>query len=189
MARNVQRFTHNRIDLTGAACAFAIAGVAFWYGVTPVLHSGDDVRRLMGQVTSSQGQLESVRSERRDLQHEVERAQKSLDAMSIALDTSDQLASRQAGIGRVLEGAGVEVSQFVVGSVQTGELLDVIPLRIDGTGTSPDVIAAMHALRERFPDVAISSFRVSSAGDAKGQKVMFGFDLAWYIASDGMPEG
>ncbi|MDQ7013191.1 MAG: hypothetical protein Q9O74_04760 [Planctomycetota bacterium] len=188
MAKKTRRFAHKHLDIGGAALAFAIAGAAFWFGVNPVLHSGDDVRRLMGQVSLSQSQLEVARLEHRGLQQEIRDARASLDALSIELDTSDQLASRQAGIGRVLEGAGVSVSQFVVGSVQPGELLDIIPLRINGTGTSPDVIAAMHALRERFPDVAISSFQMAVAGDSTGQQVVFGFDLAWYIASDGVPE-
>ncbi len=188
MTGSTHRFTHKHLDMAGAACAFVIAGVAFWFGVKPVLHSGDDVRRLMGQVVHSQDQLEAVRTEYRELQDAIHDAEKSLNSLAIKLDNSDQLAARQAGIGRVLQNAGVAVDQFTVGAVRPGELLDVVPLRINGSGTSPRVIAAMHALRQQFPDLAITSFQIAGSGNSAEQQVSFGFDLAWYIASDGVPD-
>lgn len=190
MALKPRRFRHKGVDWIGAFCALVIAAAAFWFGVKPVLLSGTDVRRLTGQVTSSQKQLEEARVAHRELQQAAADARRRLDAMAIELDTSDQLASRQAGIGRVFRDTQVNVEQFSVGTVEKGEHLDVVPLRINGKGTSPDVIAAMHTLRQRFPDVAIRSFQISLGGRDSDQKqqVLFGFDLAWYIASDGTPE-
>jgi|GEM_PF-3590064 len=189
MARRAQKFQHKRVDLVGAACAVFILFGAFWVGVRPMLHSWDDVKRLTGQVMGSRAQLESVQLEHRALQRSIGIAETGLSSLALELDSSDQLASRQEGIGSVLRAAGVKVEQLTVGAVQPGELLDVVPLRISGTGPSPKVAAAMHQLRERFPDLAVTSFRINSGGKAGSQQVSFGFDLAWYIASDGAPAG
>lgn len=177
------RFPHPRIDAAGVALALAIAGAGFWFGVRPVLHSEEDSRRLAGQMTASQAQLETARTEYRQLQDAIADAREQLEAMAISLDESDQLAARQAGIGRVFRASGIEIEQFTVGSIQPGELLDVVPLRISGKGASPDVIAVMHSLRRRYPDLAVTAFQIASGG-ADGQIVTFGFDVTWYVASD-----
>lgn len=189
MARRTKRFRHTRVDAVGTACALFILFGAFWVGVRPMLHSWDDVKRLTGQVVGSRSQLEAVQAEHRGLQRSIGVAETGLRSLALELDSSDQLASRQEGIGSVLREAGVTVEQFTVGAVQPGELLDVVPLRISGSGPSPRVAAAMHQLRERFPDLAVTSFRINSGGKAGSQRVTFGFDLAWYIASDGAPAG
>lgn len=184
------RFRHKRMDLVCTGLAVAILGLAFWFGVRPVLHSGDDVRRLAGQVTNSRSQLETKRVEYRTLLATITKSRRDLEALAIELDSSDQLSSRQEGIERVLRQSGVTIEQFTVGAVQPGELLDVVPLRVNGEGASPRVIAAMHALRKRFPDLAITSFQIAAGGGANGeQKVVYGFDIAWYIASDGTSSG
>ncbi|MFG0243771.1 MAG: hypothetical protein ACF8R9_13375 [Phycisphaerales bacterium JB054] len=189
MARRAQRFRHNQVDAIGAACALFILFGAFWVGVRPMLHSWDDVKRLTGQVVGSREQLQNVQAEHRALQRSIGVAESGLRSLALELDSSDQLASRQEGIGSVLRAAGVTVEQLTVGAVQPGELLDVVPLRISGSGPSPKVAAAMHQLRERFPDLAVTSFRINASGKADSQQVTFGFDLAWYIASDGAPTG
>ena len=189
MAGQKRKFRHNRLDACGACIALAMLSGAFWLGVRPMLHSWEDVNRLTGQVLGSRSQLEAVRSEHRDLQRLIGAAEGSLNALALELDSSDQLASRQEGIGSVLRKAGIKVDQLTVGAVQPGELLDVVPLRISGSGTSPKVAAAMHNLRVRYPDLAVTSFQITSSGKSGAQEVTFGFDLSWYIASDGVPAG
>lgn len=188
MRKNHRRFRHTQVDIIGGCCALFVLGLAFWFGVRPVLDSDDDVRRLAGQAADSQAQLESAQAEYRHLQDMIEETELQLEKLALELDSSDQLASRQEGIGRVLRNAGVKVEQLTVGAVRPGELLDIVPLRINGTGTSPQVISAMHALRKRFPDLAVTSFQITGGGNAESNEVVYGFDLAWYIASDGSPE-
>jgi hypothetical protein len=181
-------YRHPRIDLAGFVLALCIGGLAAWFGVRPIMHSEEMTRRLAGQLSNSKAQLEAAQSEHRSLLESIEAGRAELAELAISLDDSDQLASRQAAVGEVFAGAGVRLEQFTVGTVQPGELVDVLPFRVNGVGQASSVIGAMHALRTRFPDLAISSFQISQGGRGEAGSVAFGFDIAWYIASEGAPE-
>ncbi len=189
MALGRTQYKHQDVDTIACIAAIVIAGTAFWFGVKPVLHSEEDTRRLGNQMRKSNGQLEEAQSQYRRVRQEITTIRGRLDTLAIVLDAPDQLATRQDEISRVFSEAGLALNQLSVGTVARGELVDVIPLRLSGTGAFPDVVATMHAVREVFPDMAVTVFQIGSTGGAGGEGVGFSFDISWYVGREGDDQG
>jgi len=185
MALGGSSFKHTDVDTIACTVALAIAGAAFWIGVKPALHSEEDTRRLGSQMQESNQQLEEARSQYRKVRQEINTCRARLAELAIVLDAPDQLAARQDEVSRVFSEAGLSINQLSVGTVERGDLLDVIPFRLSGSGAFPDVVATMHTIREAFPDMAVTIFQIGSAGGAGGEGVGFSFDIAWYVGREG----
>ncbi|VAX40966.1 hypothetical protein MNBD_PLANCTO03-2394 [hydrothermal vent metagenome] len=184
MALGGSSFKHTDVDTIACTLALAIAGAAFWVGVKPALHSEEDTRRLGSQMSLSNQQLEDAQSQYRKVRQEIDTCRARLAELAIVLDAPDQLASRQDEVSKVFSEAGLSINQLSVGAVERGELLDVIPFRLSGSGAFPDVVATMHTIREVFPDMAVTVFQIGSAGGAGDEGVGFSFDIAWYVGHE-----
>ena len=181
------KFSHPDID--GVACLLAaiIAGAAFWWGVWPLLHAEDEAQHLAKQMAASQAQLDAARADYLAMRAKLVGTQEQLDRLAVILDDPDQLSSRQAQIGRAFTDHGIEVGQLTVGTIEHGPLLDLIPLRLSGSGAFPDLVATMHLLRDEFPDMAITAFQIAGSGGRGGSEfdgVSFSLGIAWYVARD-----
>jgi len=183
------KFVHRKLDAGACLIALAMGGATFGLGVWPAMHAQDNANRLAGQVQLSNAQLEQAQSEYRQVRGRIDRTRRQLDALAVVLDAPDQLAARQAQIGRVFGEAGVSVGQLSVGTIEEGRLVDVIPMHLSGTGAFPDVVAAMHAIRTVFPDMAVTTFQIGGAGGAGDDGVGFSFGLAWYVVGAGKAQG
>ncbi len=184
MSRGRPQFQHKEVDTVACVMALAIASTAFWFGVKPVLLSEEDTRRLGSQMQQSNVQLEDAQSQFRQVRREIKTIRARLEQLAIVLDAPDQLASRQDEISRVFHEAGLTINQLSVGTVERGELLDVIPLRLSGSGAFPAVVATMHTVREVFPDMAVTLFQIGAAGGGEKRGVGFSFDIAWYVGRE-----
>lgn len=189
MASVRPQFKHRDVD--GAAClaAFVIGALAFWVGVKPALHTEEDTHRLDTQMRESKVQLESTQDQYREVRQAIASAGAELAELAIVLDAPDQLAFRQAEISRVFQEAGLSLDQLTVGSIRQGELLGVIPFHLSGSGSFPDVVAIMHTVQERFPDMAITAFQLAAAGSAEDRHVGFSFGIEWYVVRNGGGRG
>ncbi|MCC7390270.1 MAG: hypothetical protein IT431_16060 [Phycisphaerales bacterium] len=187
-----RRFGHGDVD--GAAClgAALIAGAAFWFGIWPVLHAEREAGRLTDQMSNSQTQLDATQTQYRELREAITGSLDRLEDIEIVLNTPDQLAARQADIGRVFAEFGLTVDQLNVGEIRQGKLLDTIPLRLSGTGDFPDLVRTMHEMRTVFPDMAVTAFQIGASGNA-GQAgeptIAFSLGLDWYVAGEGAGRG
>jgi hypothetical protein len=189
MAAKGTKFRHPDIDGVACVVALGMAVAGFWIGVRPALHSEDDSRRLGGQMDESGRQLDDVQGQYRQVRQQIRLAVAKLDAMAVVLDAPEQSVARQSEVSGVFQRAGISLEQLSVGTVERGELLDVIPLRLSGRGAFGDVVATMHTIREVFPDMAVSTFQIDASGGAGREDVGFSFNIAWYVGGEGEDQG
>jgi hypothetical protein len=187
-----RRFRHRDVD--GAACAGAalIAGAAFWFGIWPVMEAERDARRLTDQMSNSQTQLDATQAQYRELREQITGSLNRLEDIEIVLNTPDQLAARQADMGRVFAEFGLTVDQLNVGEATQGKLLDTIPLRLSGSGDFPDLVRTMRQMRTVFPDMAVTAFQIGASGNdgqAGEPTIAFSLGLDWYVAGEGAGRG
>jgi len=184
-------FRTRDVDLAAGAALLAIGGAAFWFGIRPVFHAEDEQRRLAAQLTASRQQLEVAQSEYEQVRGAIETTRDRLQRSAVVLHTADGLVNRQEEVTSTVTGGGLDLEQLVVGTVFRGELLDTIPLHITGAGEFPRVVAIMHELRARFPDMAITSFQLTGGGSegpsGNSRVVRFVLDIAWYTARSEEP--
>jgi hypothetical protein len=170
-----------------------------------VFHEEERERRLRGQVAQSREQLIATQGEYGRVRTEIEQTRERLSRSAVVLHTAEELATRQDEVTRTVLEGGIQLEQLVVGTAVRGELLDTVPLHLTGSGTFPQVVQIMHELRTGFPDMAITSFQMSSlnagasAPSEKGQRadapkkplptVRFLLDLAWYTARSEQTRG
>lgn len=191
MADARRRFTHSGLDAGACIVILAIAGAAFWLGVWPVMRSETQARLLAKRMGDSQTQLDQTQRQYRQLREQIAGTIDRLEDIEIVLNTPDQLAARQADIGRVFAGFGLTVEQLSVGEIESGELLDTVPLRLTGAGDFPDLVRTMHGMRDEFPDMAITTFQIAGTGAARTNdrkeepSITFGLNLDWFVAGDG----
>lgn len=200
-AQGRPRFTHHRVDLAAGVVLSAIGLVAFWVGIRPVFHDEEHERRLRSQVVESRRQLVAAQEEYGQMRRTIEATRERLSRSTVVLHTAEGLATRQEEVSRAVADAGVEMEQLVVGTAVRGELLDTVPLHLSGSGTFPQVVLLVHGLRTGFPDMAVTSFQMSSIGavaartkaEQKSEKsvptVRFVLDIAWYTARSEQPRG
>lgn len=188
MIQRQTRFRHTKLDSIACVIALGLAGAVCGVGVWPALHAEERARHLAEQAKLSNTQLTQTQGEFRQVQQLIARTRGQLKALAVVLDAPDQLATRQASLGRLFGEVGVSVGQLSVGTIERGELVDVIPLRLTGKGSFPEVVASMHAVRSEFPDMAVTTFQISGAGGTGGtdrDAVGFSFGLAWYVVGAG----
>ena len=61
----------------------------------------------------------------------------------------------------------------------------LVPIKLAGSGTYPDITRFLHALHNQFRDTALSSLKLTAQPDPKQsekQIAAFSIDLAWYAA-------
>lgn len=187
-----QRFSHTDVDAFACVLALAIAGAAFWFGLWPVLHADQEAKHLTHQMAGAQAQLDATQEQYRAMRAQIAGTLERLEDIEIVLNTPDQLAARQADIGRVFSEARLTVDQLTVGDIVKGDLLDTLPLRLGGAGDFPDLVKTMHEMRKVFPDMAVTSFQIGASG-GPGQddkpSITFSLGLNWYVAGNGAGRG
>lgn len=188
-------FRHSRVDLTACAALALVALLAFWVGIRPVFDAEERHRQMGVQLRESRSQLAARRQEYAQVQQAIGATKERLRRSTVVLHTAEGLATRQEEVSAAVVNAGIELEQLTVGTAVPGDLLDTIPLHVTGQGTFPEVVAVMHELRTRFPDMAITSFQISGGGatgagsEKNASSVRFLLDIAWYTARSGGSRG
>ncbi|MBK7406098.1 MAG: hypothetical protein IPJ41_16200 [Phycisphaerales bacterium] len=176
--------TQGNIDAIGFALAIVVAGAIGWASLRPLLDSEGNHRDTILQAAQAQQQLAEAQKQFESVRGSLDTAQRRLAANNVQLFAADRLTSRQEQLASVMRRGGLQLDQLAVGARTPGQLVDRVPFQLSGQGEFPQVVRQMHNLREAFPDMAVTSFQLSTAGPSSENKertlVRFMLEIAWY---------
>ena len=203
-----------RIDALGT-----LAAVALTLGAGVVAIGPHFLAR--GPTPADQkAELEHRRQEAADLDKMTETTRQRLadlttrSATAVHLQPATRVNERLVEITKLAAGGNISIAQMTPGAstppsapanapadkhaAAPASPLDnkalVVPIKLAGTGTYPDLARFIHALREQFRDTAITSLKLNaqpgggaaeSAKPSENTPGSFTIDLAWYAAPAG----
>lgn len=195
-----------RVDALGALAALALTAGAAILAFGPKLLSHAPTR------AQQQAELDARRKEALDIERLAEAAHKNLadlqsqSAVAVQLRPANTINQRLGDMAAIAEPLNIAILQLspgpaapppatpAAGSPAPSEpKATIVPIKLAGTGTYPDIARFIHALHDKFRDTALSSLKLTAQPDPKQsekQIAAFSIDLAWYAApaaSDGAP--
>lgn len=173
------------IDAAGLALVVAIAAIAYFALVGPILDKARDARASsvalatrLEEVGALRGELARAEARAREARLRVEQAPlilRPLGAMNARLSELTDLAVECA----------LSIEALTPGQPVRQERLVRVPVRLAGRGRYADCVRFLGFVHDRFPDVDIDGFRLVSMGEGDAAAASFSIDCAWLAAREG----
>ena len=170
------------IDALGLGACIAIVAAGYFLGLAPLLHYQTNVMArhhlLAGQrqkVVSAQGSLRQLKGQLAALQ--------SIESQDVLKPGKlVRINSRLEQITSLAAARGLEIKDVEPGMTRQESHYQVVPLRLNGTGSFRGCTGFLHDLRHSLHDMTVVGFRLSGTPQAAGAPVNFNLELCWYTA-------
>jgi Tfp pilus assembly protein PilO len=175
------RFNPWKLYASALLTCGALSAGGYWLGISPAMaraaHTAAD-RAELAERRKQAGELSAAATAARA---ELLVTRDALAALPLKLEPASAVNQRLARLTDMAAESSLSVAEVRPGTLVEGRDFDSVPIAIAGTGTYPACAAFLHRLHERFPDIAVRSFRAGQ-GEANAGSASFGIDLVWHTA-------
>ena len=163
-----------------AACAALSAGL--WFAVVqPGVVERDHRTELRAELSARRQKAEELNTNLVGAKAQLAALQGELTASPLHLSPESKINQRLAAINELATENGLVFQQIKPGTSADANHFRVMPIHVEGTGTYPTCTAFLHALRDSFPDTAVSSLDATAQpGNATSTGIVFHMELSWY---------
>ena len=171
------------IDAAGAAICIALCLVTYFAGIGPILSQHDACAVKRTELASRRDELGRLSTILQQLQDRRARVSADLAQSPLRLQAASRTNRRLAEIAELATKCGLNVDAIQPGRATAGNLYDIVPIHLAGTGRYPTCVRFLHRLQRVFPDTGVISLDLAG-GDPTGQpsSASFRCQLKWHTA-------
>jgi len=171
-----------QVHAGGAAALAAITLLAYAMGMRPLLARWSAAASLRVAVDSRQQIAADVERKEAGLRDELNKVRTALDASSLTLQTAAFRNERLARLTELAADHDLSVNGVLTTDVVRDERYDMVPIRVEGTGSFPDFVRFLHDLNGRFRDTGVKAFELRGNPGRHSTEAFFRFEMVWYAA-------
>ncbi len=184
------------VDALGVLIALALTAGAGAVAVGPKLLARAPTH------AEQQQELDSRRKAAVEIEQQAEAARRNLDTLktqtiaAVQLQPPTHINQRMGEMAALAGPCNISIDQLSPGTPAATPIAPataggpeskatIVPIKLSGTGSYPDISRFLRSLHDTFRDTAVSSLHVMAQPDPKGsekQVASFTIDLAWYAA-------
>jgi Tfp pilus assembly protein PilO len=169
-----------RIDAAGVAVCLAVTALSYLSLVQPMSKIQMEADRLTPLLSQRVGDVRIARASLAELQKGLDDTREALDDQPLRLESGTQVNSRMAILADLALQAGLELHQMLPDQTRVGERYNIVPIVLSGSGDYRKVTRFMRDVHEKFADLAVVEFDLSSSGSSAQGQARFDLGLAWF---------
>jgi Tfp pilus assembly protein PilO len=177
----LRRLTRS-IDIAGAAACVSVVAALIFGGIVPLLHHRTDARMRTKELIKQRHRVEVAKASVVSMQAQLAAAHAALAQNPIHLEDAGRINHRLARINDLASGRGLQVQGVDPGNTTRGTRYQTIDMKLAGQGGYRGCVQFLRDLHDKFPDTAVTAFRLSGNPQEIDQPAAFSFELRWYAS-------
>jgi Tfp pilus assembly protein PilO len=171
-----------KVDAGGIGALAALTALAYFLGAAPLLSRHEAVRQQQAELAAAGESRHDATLTLDTVQRELAQVEQQLAGSPLHLESPQALNQRLALLTELATESGARLDDVQPSRASDGLYYGSLPIHVSGSGAYPTFAALLRRVRERCPDMGISTFDVfGTAQDAEGRS-KFNFELVWYVA-------
>ena len=171
------------IDAAGVAVCLALCLSTYFAGIHPILGRHDACAAKRTELAARRDELHRLSAILQGLRDRRTSVSEELAQSSLRLQSASRTNHRLAEIAELATKCGLKVDAVQPGEATAGNLYDIVPISLTGTGQYPTCVQFLHKLQKVFPDTGVISLNLVG-GDPGGRRSAASFEcrLKWHTA-------
>lgn len=170
------------VDAAGALLCVAMFALVYFAGIGPLLSRRAAYETLRNDLDLERREVVKAASSLDDLQEQISSATRDLAESRIHLQSADRINRRIAELTDLVMESGLKIDIIEPGGVIKRTWYNTVAIRLEGSGECRKSMLFLHELREMFPDMVVSSLRLSAGPPPATSQGSFRLDVLWCTA-------
>lgn len=173
------------IDFAGVAFCLAVTAVAYFAAIAPSATRREEQVQQQADIADLRAKLDQTSKFQKQLSAQLAARQGDLVKSAIQLDPSSSVNQRVSSLTTLASGVGITLDAVEPGTQNDSSDFSRVPIKLSGKGTYAASARFLAQLKERFPDTAVGSMRLTANPAEPSSVPTVWFDLVWYAAPEG----
>lgn len=170
-----------KVDAIGLAALAGLTAAAYFLGAAPLLERHAAFDQQQAELASARQKSVETAAALAAMQEESARVQQRFAASPLRLQAAGLINQRLALVTELAAETGAVLDDLQPGKTADGAEYGSLGIRVGGTGSYATFTALLRRLRERCPDVGITSFEVAASPTVEQEATAkFNFEIVWY---------
>lgn len=174
-----------QIDLAGAALCIAATAVAYFTAIAPSASRREEQGQQRAEIADLRAKLDQTSKFQKQLGAQLAARQGDLEKSAIQLEPASSVNQRVSSLTTLASGVGITLDAVQPGAQNDSSDFSRVPIKLSGKGTYASSARFLAQLKERFPDTAVGSMRLTANPAEPDSVPAVWFDLVWYAAPEG----
>jgi len=175
------------VHLIGGSVCAVLAAVAWFTCLGPVLAARSEARAQRVAIAQQQREAEELRNKVVTARRLISRARYEEQQSPLRLETVERTNLRLSEVSELAAKTGLDVSVIQPGQVRSQPRFEIVPIRLEGTGSFRKTAMFLHAVHQTFPDMGVGAVEVRHRPSDTGGLADFALRLVWYAAPHRAP--
>jgi hypothetical protein len=172
------------IDIAGGTFCLAVTAVAYFAVIAPSASRRQEQVQQQAEIADLRAKLDQTGKFQRQLGAQLAARQGDLDKSAIQLEPASSVNQRVSSLTTLASGVGIILDAVEPGTQNDSSDFSRVPIKLSGKGTYASSARFLAQLKERFPDTAVGSMRLTANPAEPGSVPAVWFDLVWYAAPE-----
>lgn len=172
------------VDAFGAAAFLVVAGLAWQFGVRPMLAHQSNEALALAELAASQQEASDGTAKLGELKTRIRQFEQDMAGSRVRLRSADRLNAQLAALNDLAGACGLSVEAVQPGKAQPGKRVDWVPITMLARCDYARSARFLHTLTERMPDVGVVTFELTDASSADETPATFRIGLRWFVEPD-----
>jgi Tfp pilus assembly protein PilO len=174
-----------KIDAAAMAYCLMISAVAYFAVIAPSTNRREEQARQQSEIAELRAQLDQTAKFQKQLSAQLITRQAELERTAVQLEPASSVNHRLSSLTQIASGVGIALDAIEPGTQNNASDFSRVPIRLSGKGSYAASARFLSQLKQRFPDTAVGSMRLTSDPAAPDVSPSVWFDLVWYAAPEG----
>lgn len=174
-----------KIDAAGLSVCLGVTALAYFLAIAPSADRREEQIRQQAEIAELRAKLDQTSKFQRQLSSQLLTRQNELQRTAIQLEPASTVNQRLSSLTQLASGVGITLDAVEPGTQNDSSDFARVPIRLSGKGSYAASARFLSQLKERFPDTAVGSMRLTSDPTDTNVAPSVWFDLVWYAAPEG----
>ena len=172
------------IDIAAMSLLTAMALIAYFVGVRPVIQRQDGFHLREAELVVQQGKARKMSTIVAQVASEITKIKQKLVENAITLKPAAQVNQQLARLASITGKCGLKLDQLRPDKSLNGSRYQTVPIYLVGSGSFPACVKLLQELQRSFPDTSVASFEVNGDPTKPDEPTKLRVDLLWYALAD-----
>jgi Tfp pilus assembly protein PilO len=170
------------VHLIGGSVCAVLAALAWFTCLGPVLAARSEARAQRIAIAQQQREADELGNQVVQVERLISRARYEEQQSPLRLEAVERINRRLSEVSELAADTGLDVSVIQPGQVRSQPRFEIVPIRLEGSGTFRKTALFLHAVHATFPDMGVAAVQVTGRPNDAAGVADFALTLVWYAA-------